>query len=585
MPLLTTNKYGTDDLYVFDPTDPSAFLVAGVTYYATGDFSRAVTSSAANTEFVIAGTLYGRYIAFQAAGTGDTVINVLSTGVLSGDSRAINLYTDQNATILNDGLIEAAYSAAIYVAGASEGDFTLINSGTIRSGGFYALETLYGGTSEIINTGTIVGDILLHAANNTVDTHLGVMVGAIRGGIGNNFYTIAGTERIEASSVGYDAITSYGDYVLPQYAEQLTLAGNARFGYGNAGDNVLVASDFGSTLEGRAGDDGLNGGVGDDVLRGGAGDDDLSGGTGDNLLVGGNGSDSLSDGDGDSQLLGGAGDDVLSGGLGADVLNGGSGVDLVSYLQNDAAIVLDLGAQTVSGGDASLDKLISIESVYGSAFNDIMTGSNGSDGLLLGYYGDDKIYGLGGNDVLEGFTGADLLDGGVGLDTASYANSGAGVSASLVTNTGTAGDALGDTFVSIENLTGSGSADILTGSDGANVLKGGAGGDTLTGGKGDDTISGDAGDDTLNGGANVDTFLFADVTDDAPGGWGSDTIVAFQNGVDKISFVGASNVSGFASLSISVSGTDTLITVGDDVIRLTKFSAANLDATDFIFGV
>lgn len=584
MPLLTTNKYGTDHLYTFDPADPSVFLVAGVTYYATGDFSRAMSSSAVDSELVIAGTLYGRYIAFISAGSGDTLINVLSTGVLSGDGAAINLYTDQNVVISNSGLIESARGEAIYVAGASEGDFTLLNSGIIRGGSFYAIETLRGGDSEIINTGTIVGDVYLRGANNTIDTHLGVMAGVIRGGSGNNYYTIAGTERIEASSMGYDVIFSHGDYVLPQYAEQLTLLGTARMGYGNAGDNQLVASEYGSTLEGRAGDDGLHGGVGDDVLRGGAGDDNLDGDTGDNLLFGGAGSDGLSDGDGDSRLLGGAGDDVLDGRVGADVLDGGNGNDLVVYLNNDAAIVLDLGAQTISGGDASLDKLISVESAYGSAFNDIMTGSNGNDALLLGYFGDDVLYGLGGDDVLEGFTGADLLDGGTGVDTASYANSGSGVTVSLATGAGTVGDAVGDTFVSIENLTGSGGADILTGSDGVNVLAGGAGGDTLTGGKGDDTLSGDAGNDTLSGGANADTFLFADVSDEAAGGWGSDTIVGFQNGVDKISFVGASNVSSFASLTISVSGTDTLIAVGDDVIRLTKFSAANLDATDFIFG-
>lgn len=197
MPLLTSNKYGATDLYIFDPSDPSAFLVAGVTYYASGVGSRAVTSQAVDTEFVIAGTLYGRYIAFLAAGSGDTVINVLSTGVLSGDDRAINLYTDQNVVISNSGVIESAAGEAIYVAGLAEGDFTLLNSGTIRGGTYYALETLYGGDTKIVNTGSIVGNVYLNGAVNTLDTHLGTITGTIHGSSGNDYYTISGNETID----------------------------------------------------------------------------------------------------------------------------------------------------------------------------------------------------------------------------------------------------------------------------------------------------------------------------------------------------------------------------------------------------
>lgn len=95
---------------------------------------------------------------------------------------------------------------------------------------------------------------------------------------------------------------------------------------------------------------------------------------------------------------------------------------------------------------------------------------------------------------------------------------------------------------------------------------------------------GDGADDTLNGGKGADTFMFEDVARGDPGGWGSDTITGFQNGADKIGFVGASGVSDFASLTITASGSDALIAVGFDLIRLTRFNAANLDPTDFIFG-
>ena len=51
------------------------------------------------------------------------------------------------------------------------------------------------------------------------------------------------------------------------------------------------------------------------------------------------------------------------------------------------------------------------------------TSSGGSD--------TDYIYGFRGDDILSGMAGADELDGGDGIDTASYAASGAGVTANL----------------------------------------------------------------------------------------------------------------------------------------------------------
>ena len=59
----------------------------------------------------------------------------------------------------------------------------------------------------------------------------------------------------------------------------------------------------------------------------------------------------------------------------------------------------------------------------------------------------------------------------------------------MATGSITGGDAAGDTFLSIENLTGSGHNDRLTGDAGGNVLAGGAGADILVGGPGSDTAS------------------------------------------------------------------------------------------------
>ena len=106
------------------------------------------------------------------------------------------------------------------------------------------------------------------------------------------------------------------------------------------------------------------------------------------------------------------------------------------------------------------------------------------DDTLEGSPGDDTN-GLAGNDTLIGGAGADALDGGTDTDTASYEESSAAVTVSLVAGaTNTGGDAEGDTLSNIENLTGSAHDDSLTGNDFGNDLSGGAGADTLNGGAG-----------------------------------------------------------------------------------------------------
>lgn len=165
--------------------------------------------------------------------------------------------------------------------------------------------------------------------------------------------------------------------------------------------------------------------------------------------------------------------------------------------------------------------------VFGTNNSDILNASDGvtnGDDIVVGYDGNDIIYGLGGvdvlygddgNDTLKGGGGGDALYGGAGLDTASYADSAAGVSVSLLTNTGSGGDASGDVLHDIENLTGSNDADSLVGDGGANELAGLSGSDNLVGYGGDDSLIGGDGDDTLKGGGGGDAISGGDGTDTA----------------------------------------------------------------------
>lgn len=140
------------------------------------------------------------------------------------------------------------------------------------------------------------------------------------------------------------------------------------------------------------------GGPDRDTLNGGATGDILSGLAGDDLLIGAGGADTL---------LGGMGGDSFIGGAGDDRIDGGSNTDFVSYADAAGAVTVDLTAGIATGGGGS-DALISVEAVYGSQFNDVLTGNYLSN-LIVGDTGDDTIEGQSGANYLDGGAGSDLL--------------------------------------------------------------------------------------------------------------------------------------------------------------------------------
>ncbi|WP_134499746.1 M10 family metallopeptidase [Microvirga pakistanensis] len=278
--------------------------------------------------------------------------------------------------------------------------------------------------------------------------------------------------------------------------------------------------------------------------------------------TGGSGNDALTGNDTHNLLRGAAGTDRLTGGRGNDTLDGGTGTDTVVFsgarssysiesLSSGSVRVTDLRADTPDGQDTVstaewfqfTDKLYSAAELSGNTAttplilttattsNVTVTGTE-SNNTLSGGAGDDKLYGYGGNDRLTGAAGRDYLSGGTGTDTAVYANAKAGVLADLMNGTGNTGDASGDTYSSIENLTGSAYADSLRGTDSANTIAGYAGNDTLYGRGGNDRIIGGAGKDILSGGSGADVFDFDATTESLS--TARDTISDFLRGSDRI---------------------------------------------------
>ena len=195
---------------------------------------------------------------------------------------------------------------------------------------------------------------------------------------------------------------------------------------------------------------------------------------------------------------GGAGADRFISGAGADSFNGGVGSDSIDY-EYAGAFTLTLGEQGTTFAGVGGDQLTSIENIFGSSFDDTLTGNSAAN-WLSGRDGADQLSGGGGNDTLDGGNGADQLNGGGGND-ALYA-----------------GD--GD-----DQLYGDDGDDSLDGGSGSDLLIGGAGNDRLTAnpfslGDGPDEMDGGIGDDWIEAGWN----------DDATGGEGFDTLSLYLNG-------------------------------------------------------
>lgn len=400
---------------------------------------------------------------------------------------------------------------------------------------------------------------------------------------------------------------------------------------GNTDDNLILGSDSGDTIYGDEGHDTLISQDGTDSLYGEEDNDTLIGGAGLDYLHGGTGNDTFvfaagdetdyvyeSTGEGtDTIRLAGyatsdvrmwtdnsgylhitnkadAGDEtvILAATSGASGTSSETEVGL--YVEN---VLFDDTTNWSLTGGLTLEGGSSGDNLYGSQYNDALSGMDGYDTLygnrgndtLSGGVGVDSLYGGAGDDILDGGDDWDYLDGEIGSDTLSYASASAGVTVNLATTI--AQDTVGsgwDTLANIENLIGSSYNDTLTGDGNANTIEGGAGNDTLNGAGGTDTLSyesagagitinlatatgqntGGAGTDTisnfenLRGSAYNDTLTGTSGNNVIEGGAGNDTING-QGGTDTLTYA---NAAGAVTVSLAVATAQNTVGAGSDTI-------------------
>ena len=275
-----------------------------------------------------------------------------------------------------------------------EGDDTLDGGGgdDWMSGGL-GNDSLTGGAGDDWMFGGSGADILVGGSGD--DTlNGGAGDDGMVGGLGDDHYHVnqLGDLVVEAPGEGDDTITSSINFDLNStpHVEDLILTFGAAIGVGNSLDNLIVADDVDSFLDGGVGQDTLSGAGGADLLNGGAGNDTATGAGGNDILNGGEGDDYLHGGSGNDVVTGGAGNDGVHGGEGDDALAGGEGDDYVRGQEGDDAL-------------------------EGGAGNDTLIGDGGNDALLGGAGEDVFLYyssAIGGADVIFDFEtgpGGDVL--------------------------------------------------------------------------------------------------------------------------------------------------------------------------------
>ena len=218
--------------------------------------SSGVNLTANNVELHNRGSIDGFAYGIVAGGAANN-LTIENSGTVTGAIKGISLGSSVALAveITNSGMISGD-TFGIEMSNAAGAAPVIVNTGTIR-GGSYSILALSGERLNVINTGSLIGQVWGASANqaNSV-TNNGKIAGNVVLASGNDLYK--GTGTVSGWVFGEDGVDK--------------LAGGSaldRFDGGNGND----------ILTGNGGNDVLKGGNGNDVLAGGLGNDPIAGGS------------------------------------------------------------------------------------------------------------------------------------------------------------------------------------------------------------------------------------------------------------------------------------------------------------------
>jgi Ca2+-binding RTX toxin-like protein len=339
------------------------------------------------TKLTIHGDVFSsRDAAIVTSGSAEIVISRSGTvRSLKGDidasaGSAVSLLG--KTTIQNAGSISSntVYSVIGFDTSDSTNQLKLVNTGSIVAiDSIYALTAILASDNadEIVNSGTIKGDVYLNAGNDLYDGRLGHMPdGWVNLGTGND--------------------TAYGGTDDETFVPG---AGDDLIDGGGGSDTVRFFTDQSITVDLNKAD-AQNTGQGMDTF---INVENVVGAYLKDILIGNDAANVLDGGGSGGLLSGRGGDDVLIVGEASAIsLEGGEGRDTVSFIYYDKNLTIDL---LKSGQQAATDELM-------ASFAGIEN--------LIGGGGDDAFIGNAADNTFTGSRGNDTFDGGGGQDTAVF---------------------------------------------------------------------------------------------------------------------------------------------------------------------
>ena len=243
------------------------------------------------------------------------------------------------------------------------------------------------------------------------------------------------------------------------------------------------------------------------------------------MLDGGKGDDILNGGEGDDLLIGGRGADTYLLSLGNDTIRGFKGDDEIELSQEliDAGLSrsdVTVKTTTFDGKEAAILSY----SLAGQDYTTTVIGVKDAEEIII-QKTSISSNNVKGSDVFENRTkGQNNLDKSKHDGTETWQDSDNGGENSRYFEPGDNSD----------TITGGELGDYIFGKKGNDVINGKGGADSLYGNQGNDTIEGGGGDDYINGGDNDDSLIGGEGEDSFGASLGTDKIIDFTYGVDKL---------------------------------------------------
>lgn len=486
-------------------------------------------------------------VAFSGGGVPVSVMGTVST--LTGTSFD-DTYIDQTTI-----------SALFLFDGGGDNHFVLDPSSSIditATGGGSNTINFSGSTDPIVaNIGTTttsvteVGDDGTVSFTGSEDTYVGTVIGTtgddtyvdetavpilfIFDGGGNNYFTLDPSSTIDITATGggsntIDFSTSQ-DPIVANVGATITEVQEVD----DPGSNVLFSGSEGSYV---------------------------------GAVIGTSGDDTFTDSTTYDQLWdGGSGDDIFDAQPSSSITiieDSSGGIDTLrldrAFFAVDAnlqaGMVTDANGNQVFIVDRQGNLAATIENMSGTAFSDVIRGTDG----------DNVLYGVGGHDIFDGGAGNDIfipvLGGSVaifdaaGNDTIDYSAASRGINLDLSRSNGsvqtidTAGSTLA-LFGQIENAIGTSHDDSMTGGSANNILVGQGGNDRLLGQSGHDVLIGGAGDDEINGGSDRDIAVGGRGADRINAGSGQDILIAGFTVYDTAGAMDLANLDAWTAIRVA----------------------------------